>query len=87
MVPYEQHPYLQVQHQEIIVQQPCPPPNGTQVLVDFELLPQQHILDPTSSYDQTTTMALVLASVIVFFVTFVVFLCNCRGACRKQRSR
>ncbi|XP_017086801.2 uncharacterized protein [Drosophila bipectinata] len=77
----------QVQHQEIIVQQPCPPPNGTQVLVDFELLPQQHILDPMSSYDQTTTMALVLASVVVFFVTFIVFLCNCRGACRKQRSR
>ncbi|KAH8375026.1 ATP-binding cassette sub-family G member 8 [Drosophila serrata] len=77
----------QVQHQEIIVQQPCPPPNGTQVLVDFELLPQQHVLDPTPSYDQTTSMALVLASVLVFFVTFIVFLCNCRGACRKQRSR
>ncbi|XP_033162111.1 ATP-binding cassette sub-family G member 8 isoform X2 [Drosophila mauritiana] len=77
----------QVQHQEIIVQQPCPPPNGTQVLVDFELLPQQHVLDPTPTYDQTTSVALVLGSVIVFCVTFIVFLCNCRGACRRKRSR
>ncbi|XP_030371578.1 ATP-binding cassette sub-family G member 8 [Scaptodrosophila lebanonensis] len=77
----------QVQHQEIIVQQPCPPPNGTQVLVDFQLLPQQHVLDPTFSYDQTTSVALVLASVLIFFLTFCVFVCNCRGVCRKQRSR
>ncbi|XP_026851165.1 ATP-binding cassette sub-family G member 8 isoform X1 [Drosophila persimilis] len=77
----------QVQHQEIIVQQPCPPPNGTQVLVDFELLPQQHVLDPTLTYDQTTSVALVLGSVLIFCFTFIVFLCNCRSACRKQRSR
>ncbi|EDW84740.1 uncharacterized protein Dwil_GK14275 [Drosophila willistoni] len=77
----------QVQHQEIIVQQPCPPPNGTQVLVDFQLLPQQHVLDPTHNYDQTTSMALVLASVLVFCLTFIVFVCNCRRACRSANRR
>lgn len=77
----------QVQHQEIIVQQPCPPPNGTQVLLDFQLLPEQHVLDPTASYDQTTSLALVLASVLIFCLTFFIFVCNCRGAFRKRRSR
>ncbi|TDG48167.1 hypothetical protein AWZ03_005342 [Drosophila navojoa] len=77
----------QVQHQEIIVQQPCPPPNGTQVLHDFQLLPQQHVLDATPNYDQTTTLALVLGSVLLFCLTFAIFVCNCRGACRKRRSR
>ncbi|KAI8130611.1 ATP-binding cassette sub-family G member 8 [Lucilia cuprina] len=77
----------QVQHQEIIVQQPCPPPNGTQVLVDYHLLPQDHKLDPTETYDQTTTIALVVASVVIFFVTFCVFVCNCRNIfCKKQKK-
>ncbi|XP_017482849.1 PREDICTED: ATP-binding cassette sub-family G member 8 [Rhagoletis zephyria] len=77
----------QVQHQEIIVQQPCPPPNGTQVLVDFQLLPRNHILDPTDSFEQTTTLALVLASVILFIVTFFIFVCNCRNTFRKKHKR
>lgn len=76
-----------MQHQEIIVQQPCPPPNGTQVLHDFQLLPQQHVLDATLNYDQTTTLALLLGSVLLFCLTFIIFVCNCRGACRKRRSR
>uniref|UniRef100_A0A1I8NRM9 ABC transporter domain-containing protein n=1 Tax=Stomoxys calcitrans TaxID=35570 RepID=A0A1I8NRM9_STOCA len=77
----------QVQHQEIIVQQPCPPPNGTQVLVDFQLLPQDHKLDPTFTYDQTTSLALALTSIIIFFVTFFVFVCNCRQMfCKKQKK-
>ncbi|XP_061391225.1 uncharacterized protein LOC133326610 [Musca vetustissima] len=77
----------QVQHQEIIVQQPCPPPNGTQVLVDFQLLPQDHKLDPTFTYDQTTTVALVLASIVIFVVTFLAFVCNCRNLfCKKTKK-
>ncbi|TMW46795.1 hypothetical protein DOY81_008118, partial [Sarcophaga bullata] len=76
----------QVQHQEIIVQQPCPPPNGTQVLVDYQLLPQDHKLDPTDTYDQTTSIALVIASLVLFFITFIVFVCNCRNVfCKKQK--
>lgn len=76
-----------MQHQEIIVQQPCPPPNGTQVLVDYQLLPQDHKLDPTDTYDQTTTIALLIASLFIFFVTFLVFVCNCRNIfCKKQKK-
>ncbi|XP_055904033.1 ATP-binding cassette sub-family G member 8 isoform X1 [Eupeodes corollae] len=67
----------QVQHQEIIVQQPCPTPNGTQVLVDFQLLPQNHVLDP-SNMEETTFIALILSSVILFVFTFIIFSVNCR---------
>ncbi|XP_037954188.1 ATP-binding cassette sub-family G member 8-like [Teleopsis dalmanni] len=77
----------QVQHQEIIVQQTCPPPDGAAVLTDFLLLPNQHILDPTPTYDQTTTLALVLGSVILFVATFLVFVCNCSRTFRKKQKR
>jgi len=76
-----------VQHQEIIVQQPCPPPNGTEVLVDFQLIPQYHVLDSSSSFDQTTTLALVLTSIILFFLTFILFVCNCSKTLCKKRKK
>ncbi|KXJ80123.1 hypothetical protein RP20_CCG026446 [Aedes albopictus] len=76
----------QVQHQEIIVQQPCPPPNGTAVLVDHLLLPQDHVLDPTDMYS-STVLGLLLTCIVFFALSMFVFLTNCRNVCRSRVDR
>lgn len=70
-------PDSQVQHQEIIVQQPCPPPNGTYVLADNLLLPADHVLDATDNAGATLT-ALIITSVLCFMRIFTLFVANTR---------
>lgn len=67
----------QVQHQEIIVQQPCPVPNGTHVLADFRLLPKDHLFDPLN-YERATVLGLVVAAVALFILACLAFVANCR---------
>uniref|UniRef100_A0A1Y1MDB6 ABC transporter domain-containing protein n=1 Tax=Photinus pyralis TaxID=7054 RepID=A0A1Y1MDB6_PHOPY len=62
----------QVQHQDIIVQLPCPPPNGTQVLSNFGYLVGQH-----HSYGNPA-IAMTLFYVICFVITIGAFVLNCR---------
>lgn len=76
---------LQIQRYEIIVQQPCPVPNGTLVLADFKLLPQDHILD-THDMVESSVIALVLGAVILFMLTFIVFVFNCRRIFKKEKK-
>lgn len=68
---------LKVQHQEIIVQHPCPTPNGTSVLADYLLLQQDHILDPLNA-EVSTVIALAAASLAFFILTCFVFIANIR---------
>uniref|UniRef100_A0A8D8KX18 ABC transporter G family member 7 n=1 Tax=Culex pipiens TaxID=7175 RepID=A0A8D8KX18_CULPI len=76
----------QVQHQEIIVQQPCPPPNGTAVLVDHQLLARDHVLDPSDMYS-STVLGLLITCILFFALTMVVFLANCQHLFRRRVDR
>ncbi|KAF7272001.1 ATP-binding cassette sub-family G member 8 [Rhynchophorus ferrugineus] len=63
----------QVQHQDIIVQLPCPPPNGTQVLFNYGYLPSQNLL-----FDYGNVPIAMLVFYLVFFVVVcVAFVMNC----------
>lgn len=57
----------QVQHQDIIVQLPCPPPNGTQVLSYYGYLDTQHIFNV---YDNHITALLIFYCVCFVLVCF-----------------
>jgi len=74
-----------VQRQEIIIQHPCPIPNGTKVLADHWLLRENHILDAKEP-ESFTIIALVVTSVAIFLLTCVVFISNIRRLFQK-RSR
>ncbi|XP_053687046.1 ATP-binding cassette sub-family G member 8 isoform X1 [Sabethes cyaneus] len=76
----------QVQHQEIIVQQPCPPPNGTAVLVDHLLLARDHVLDPSDMYS-STVLGLLLTCIVFFALTMIVFLIKCQHLFRRRTDR
>lgn len=75
---------IKVQHQEIIIQQPCKI-NGTSVLADFQLLPKYHILDPSDIY-RSTLIGLTVAAVSLFALTVIVFLLN-TGKMFKSKSK
>ncbi|XP_055625896.1 ATP-binding cassette sub-family G member 8 isoform X1 [Toxorhynchites rutilus septentrionalis] len=76
----------QVQHQEIIVQQPCPPPNGTAVLTDHRLLARDHVLDPSDMYS-STVLGLLLTCIVFFALTMIIFLANCQSIFRRRMDR
>ncbi|KAF5281613.1 hypothetical protein FQR65_LT02933 [Abscondita terminalis] len=64
----------QVQHQDIIVQLPCPPPNGTQVLYNFGYLSKD-----MQFYDYgNPSIALVVFYIVCFLVTIGAFILNCK---------
>lgn len=73
--------FLQVQHQDIIVQLPCPSPNGTQVLFNYGYLPSQNqVFDYGSA-----PLALLVFYLICFVIACIGFLCNC-GRSREKRA-
>lgn len=76
----------QIQHQDIIVQQPCPKPNGTAILADYELLSQNHVLDP-NAIEASTLIGLFLASFILFIFTFLIFIVNFRKLFIKRKKQ
>lgn len=68
----------QVQHQDIIVQLPCPPPNGTQILGNFGYLSTQK-----DFYNYGNPIAaLVIFYILFFFIACISFTMHC---CRRSR--
>lgn len=55
------------------------------MLADFQLLPKQHILDP-SDIHRSTLIGLVLAAAALFALTVIVFLLN-TGKMFKGKSK
>lgn len=76
----------QVQRQEIIVQHPCPVPNGTKVLAEHWLLLENHILDANEP-ESFTLIALVISLVVLFLLTCFVFITNIRRLFQKRSLR
>lgn len=66
--------FAQVQHQEIIIQQPCKI-NGTSILADFQLLSKYHILDASDIYS-STAIGMLIAAAVLFLLTLFVFVIN-----------
>lgn len=75
----------QVQHQEIIVQQPCPLLNGTSVLADFHLLPSDHILNPSDIYG-STLIALIFSIAMLFIFSVTIFMFNTKKFLKKSKK-
>lgn len=67
------------------MQQPCPPPNGTFVLADHQLLPRDHVLDAADMYT-STVLGLLLTCIVFFALTMFVFLLNCQSLMRKKST-
>lgn len=67
------------------MQQPCPPPNGTFVLADNQLLPENHILNPSDIYGSTLT-GLITMSVVLFILTIFIFVINFRKILLKKKQ-
>ncbi|KAF5298110.1 hypothetical protein FQA39_LY02534 [Lamprigera yunnana] len=63
----------QVQHQDIIVQLPCPPPNGTQVLYNFGY----YIKDTQFHHYDNIALALIIFYLICFVMSICAFIMNC----------
>lgn len=63
----------------------CPPANGTAVLADNLLLPENHLLDP-SNIEGSTLVALLITCVLFFVLTFIVFVVNTRKWFRSDRK-
>ncbi|KAJ8967500.1 hypothetical protein NQ314_002815, partial [Rhamnusium bicolor] len=71
--------YFQVQHQDIIVQLPCPPPNGTNILINYGYsVTEGYVFDYGN-----TPVAMVAFYFIFFIVTCVAFVMNC---CRSNKN-
>ncbi|KAJ8912901.1 hypothetical protein NQ315_017231 [Exocentrus adspersus] len=73
----------QIQHQDIIVQLPCPPPNGTSVLVNYGyLMTEKFVFDYGN-----TPLAMVVFYFIFFIITCLAFTANCcRGKNNSKRK-
>ncbi|CAH1154353.1 unnamed protein product [Phaedon cochleariae] len=67
----------QIQHQDIIVQLPCPPPNGTNNLRNFGFLKSDHLAVDYGN----VPLAMAIFLLISFVVACVAFFC-----CGKKRS-
>lgn len=75
-----------MQRQEIIVQHPCPVPNGTKVLAEHWLLLENHILDANEP-ESFTLIALVVSLIALFLLTCFVFITNIRRMFQKRSLR
>lgn len=77
-------PYLfQVQHQEIIVQLPCPPPNGTTALRNFGYLKSDKLV---YDYDNVV-VAMVIFYAIFIIATCFLFIINYKKSRYKQKGK
>ncbi|XP_018335601.1 ATP-binding cassette sub-family G member 8 [Agrilus planipennis] len=65
----------QVQRQDIIVQLPCPPPNGTQVLFNYGYLPNDKLLYNYGGYE---VVAMVVFYAALFLAACFAFVIGCR---------
>ncbi|XP_049866326.1 ATP-binding cassette sub-family G member 8 isoform X2 [Pectinophora gossypiella] len=77
--PTKQRPYP-----DIIVQSQCPPPNGTQVLSNFEYLRAEHLWEWT---EETFLIALAVFYAVFALVAILAFVADCsKYVKRKERS-
>lgn len=74
--------FFQIQHQDIIVQLPCPVPNGTQILYNYGYLDSQNNV---MNYDNTP-LALAIFYIAFFFLTIFAFVVNF-GHSKKIKQR
>ena len=72
---------FQLHRQDIIVQAPCPPPNGTQVLSNFGYLTSQNVLQ---DYDGSAPVAMAVFLAVFFLIVCLAFVANFR---RKKLKR
>ncbi|KAJ0179715.1 hypothetical protein K1T71_004306 [Dendrolimus kikuchii] len=75
----KQRPY-----QDIIVQSPCPPPNGTQVLSNYEFLRSENIWEWT---DESFLIALAIFYGVFALVTIVAFVVDCTRYVKSKERR
>lgn len=80
------HHFSQVQKQEIIVQHPCPVPDGGKILVSHWLHRDNHVLNK-SDPESYTIIALMMAWFVIFILTCLVFIINIRKLFRKKSSK
>lgn len=74
---------FQVQHQEIIVQLPCPPPNGTNALKNLGYLKSDQLV-----IDYGNPPAAMAVFYIIFFIlTCFLFIINYKKSRYKQRGK
>lgn len=74
---------FQVQHQEIIVQLPCPPPNGTNALKNFGFLKSDNLV---FDYDNAP-LAMLIFYIVFFIATCFLFVINYKKSRYKQKGK
>ncbi|XP_050681675.1 ATP-binding cassette sub-family G member 8 isoform X4 [Leptidea sinapis] len=73
----------QRQHLDIIVQSPCPPPNGTQVLSNYEYLRSEHLWDTEDNF----LIALVIFYAVFALVAISAFVFDCTKYVKSKEKR
>ncbi|KAI8429199.1 hypothetical protein MSG28_007735 [Choristoneura fumiferana] len=68
-------------YQDIIVQSPCPPPNGTQVLSNFEYLRGDKTWEWT---EESFLVALAIFYAVFAFIAILAFVCDCTKYVRRK---
>jgi hypothetical protein len=67
------------------VQQPCKI-NGSEILTDFKLQPQQHVLDPSDIYT-STLIAMIATCAGLFFLTTIVFISRANRLFKRKSKK
>lgn len=65
---------LQRPYQDIIVQSPCPPPNGTQVLSNYDYLRSDHIWE---NREDSFLIALAIFYAVFAVIAIIAFVVDC----------
>lgn len=73
---------FQIQHQDIIVQLPCPPPNGTQILANYGYLTSSNEFHNYGS----TPIALIVFYCVFFVLGCVLFAVNSYRTANKRKG-
>lgn len=74
---------FQRQHLDIIVQSPCPPPNGTQVLSNFDYIRSNK---PWESTEDTFLIALAIFYAVFALVAMLAFVFDCTKYVRSKEK-
>lgn len=72
------------------MQHPCPTPNGTAILADYQLLGQDHVLllgGAADDIEATVVVALAATCVLAFVLTVFAFVTNVRRLYRRTEHR
>ncbi|XP_037961247.2 ATP-binding cassette sub-family G member 8 [Plutella xylostella] len=75
----KQRPY-----QDIIVQSPCPPPNGTQVLSNFDYLRSENIWEWTT---ESFLIALAIFYAVFALIAIIAYVLDCTNYAKRKEKR